>query len=82
MLVPEAPMDQYHFAQGGEYKIRSARKVRAMQAEAIPHPVGAAPDGQFRPGVALPDFGHPCANRGRHVGKPGRSARCDDGAVH
>jgi hypothetical protein len=82
MLVPEAAMDQYHFAQDGEYKIRSARKVRAMQAEAIPHPVGAASDDQFRAGVALPDFGHPRANRGRHVGKPGRPPRRDDGAIH
>ncbi len=59
MLVPEASMDENHFASRGEYQIGFSGKVSAMQAIPITHAVSQPPHSHF--GSRIPAF-H-CAHR-------------------
>jgi hypothetical protein len=42
MLVPEAPVNKYHFPEGRKNQIGFSRKIFAMEAEPVAEPVNQA----------------------------------------
>jgi len=55
--MPEAAVDKNHFPQGRKDKIRRARKIAAMQAEAESHAMSESTDDHLRLRICLCGYG-------------------------
>lgn len=64
MLVPEATVDEDHFAAGGEHEVRLARQVPTMKAKAIAQPMRPTTDGHLDGCVLGRDRSHDPASLG------------------
>src|SRR5579859_2018656 len=69
MVMPEAAVNEDHFAPSRQHQVRFPWQVRSMQTIAISHGVNEPTNDHFRPGVFRPDR----RSEERRVGKECRS---------
>lgn len=74
MLVPEATVDEDHFAAGGEHEVRATRQIPTMKTKAIAQPMRPPPDRHLNGRVLGWDRSHDPAPLGCHrLRLPGRT---------